>query len=271
MKSVQSLEPTLPAHLRHLTDFDLREIDNPDHYHHARLNYLDRLRKIMKTITRRMPAPAQNKIADIGCGQGNLSLLLAEQGYLVTAVDISPAYLEYARLKQESGQVRWVQGNFDQLDLQDGFDAIVLGELIEHCAYPEDFIQQAMQYLKPGGILVVTTPNASMFRNSLPTFGQLRKREDRAHLETCQFGPDGADHLFLFTLPDLRLILPRGLRLEESGYLGGTVLINRRTTWMLRWLPARVGEWLERLAACVPILNQATCHGIYAVYRKIPA
>ncbi len=271
MKTAQNIEPTLPKHLRHLLTFDLREIDNPNPHHHARLNYLDRLRKILNAITSRFPTPAQTTVADIGCGQGNVSLLLAEQGYQVTAVDISPAYLEYAQGKQETGSVRWVQGNFDQLDLHAGFDVIVLGELIEHCAYPEDFIQQAMRYLNPGGVLLVTTPNASMFRNHLPTFGQLHRREDRAHLEACQFGPDGEDHLFLFTLSDLRLIMPPGLRLEVCGYLGGTVLINRWTTWLLRWLPARWAERLERFVALAPILNRLTCHGIYAVFRKAGA
>ena len=56
-----------------------------------------------------------------------------------------------------------------------------------------------------------------MFRNHLPTFGQLRRREDRKFLESRQFGPNGADHLFLFTRSDLRLLLPPQAVLERPG------------------------------------------------------
>jgi 2-polyprenyl-3-methyl-5-hydroxy-6-metoxy-1,4-benzoquinol methylase len=268
MKTVQQIENALPDKLRKLAAFDKREIDNPDLYAHARLNYLDRWYKLLEILKRKYPQAAGICVADIGCGQGNLSLALAELGFKVTAVDIDPDYLEYARLKQERGDVQWVRGNFDELDLNSGFDIIILGELIEHCAYPEDFVQKALRYLKPSGILLITTPNASMFRNTLPTFGKLRAREARKFLEERQFGPDGCDHLFLFKLSEIKYILPSTTRLEETGYLGGTVLINRHTEFLLRWLPVRWAEKVERLVAATPLLNRLTCHGIYAVIRN---
>jgi len=43
------------------------------------------------------PAPA--RVADLGCGTGTLSLLLAEAGYAVDGVDFSPAMVERARAK----------------------------------------------------------------------------------------------------------------------------------------------------------------------------
>jgi SAM-dependent methyltransferase len=43
------------------------------------------------------PAPA--RVADLGCGTGTLSLLLAEEGYAVDGVDFSPAMIERARTK----------------------------------------------------------------------------------------------------------------------------------------------------------------------------
>jgi SAM-dependent methyltransferase len=265
MKSAQEIEPVLPESLKGLLKFDQREIDNPDHYSHARLNYIDRLHKMIEVITRRFPIPQGVTVADIGCCQGNLSILLAEWGYNVTAVDINPDYLKYAQYKMERGTVKWLQGNFDTLTMNDRFDCIVLGELIEHCAYPEDFIEKAFRHLKPSGILLVTTPNASMFKNSLPTFKKLFRREDRKYLEERQFGPDGDDHLFLFTLSEIKFVLPSGSRLKEKGYLGGTVLINRRTTRFLRWLPSSLAEKLERIIAVIPILNKYTCHGIFAI------
>ena len=43
------------------------------------------------------PAPA--RVADLGCGTGTLSLLLAEQGYAVDGLDFSPAMVQRARAK----------------------------------------------------------------------------------------------------------------------------------------------------------------------------
>ncbi len=268
MKSIQQIEKTSqPEKFVRLSEIDKREIDNPVAYHHGRLNYVDRLNKIISVLGRKFPNPAAVRMADIGCCQANLSLLMAEKGFDVTAIDINPDFLEYAALKKENGKIKFVQGNFDSLKMEGLFDIIMLGEIVEHCAYPEDFTKKAAEYLKPGGVLFVTTPNADMFMNDLPTFGKLKNREDRKFLEERQFGPDGEDHLFLFTLDDLKLIVPDGISLEESGYLGGTVLINKRTIFMLSILPKGWPEALERLIANIPFLNRLTCHGIYAVYR----
>ncbi len=46
------------------------------------------------------PAPA--RVADLGCGTGTLSLLLAEQGYAVDALDFSPAMVRRAREKLDA-------------------------------------------------------------------------------------------------------------------------------------------------------------------------
>ena len=57
-------------------------------------------RAAWRDLLRGRPAgPAPARVADLGCGTGTLSLLLAEQGYAVTGVDFSPAMVERARDK----------------------------------------------------------------------------------------------------------------------------------------------------------------------------
>ena len=51
-----------------------------------------------------MPAPPA-RVADIGCGTGSLSVLLAERGHTVLGVDVSPRMLERARTKAERSGV----------------------------------------------------------------------------------------------------------------------------------------------------------------------
>jgi len=48
--------------------------------------------------------------------------------------------------------------NAEELDLEQRFDTIVAGELIEHLSNPGKFFDTAKRHLKPGGRLVITTP-----------------------------------------------------------------------------------------------------------------
>lgn len=52
-----------------------------------------------------LPTP-RARVADLGCGTGSVAVLLAERGYAVTGVDVSPRMLELARAKARSHGVR---------------------------------------------------------------------------------------------------------------------------------------------------------------------
>ena len=52
-----------------------------------------------------------------------------------------------------------VQANVETMDLGERFDSIVAGELIEHLSNPWAFLDAAARHLKPGGRLIITTPN----------------------------------------------------------------------------------------------------------------
>jgi len=55
------------------------------------------------------PAPAV--AADLGCGTGSLSVLLAEAGHNVLGIDVSPRMLEAARAKSSTAPVRFALGD----------------------------------------------------------------------------------------------------------------------------------------------------------------
>lgn len=50
-------------------------------------------------------------------------------------------------------------GDAEDFDLGEQFDVIVAGELIEHLSNPGQFLECARRHLRPGGILLLTTPN----------------------------------------------------------------------------------------------------------------
>ena len=105
------------------------------------------------------------RVLDVGCSEGILEVLLARRGIAVTGIDIDPDVLGFARelLAKEPEEVRarveLVQGDLIQSKLVTGlFDTVVMGQLLGHLDDPGATLDRGLEYLRPGGRLVVTTP-----------------------------------------------------------------------------------------------------------------
>jgi len=101
-------------------------------------------------------APAA--VADIGCGTGSLSVLLAAEGYAVTGLDFAPAMIRAARAKARTADVsaRFVLSDAAAPTLPPGsFDVV----LARHVLWAMPDIDQALaawlRLLLPGGTLVL--------------------------------------------------------------------------------------------------------------------
>jgi ubiquinone/menaquinone biosynthesis C-methylase UbiE len=97
-------------------------------------------------------------IADIGCGTGSLSVLLAGEGYAVTGLDYAPAMVRAARAKARAADVsaRFVQSDAAAPTLPPGsFDVV----LVRHVLWAMPDIDLALaawlRLLLPGGRLVL--------------------------------------------------------------------------------------------------------------------
>jgi SAM-dependent methyltransferase len=102
-----------------------------------------------------------SKVLDAGCGAGAMSLLLAEAGYRVEAVDAA-WNAEMEDLNQHVDNVNYTLLNmcFEALPFpKGGFQAIVCLEVMEHLRNPWAFIEAASQVLAGGGWLFVSIPN----------------------------------------------------------------------------------------------------------------
>lgn len=145
---------------------------------------------------------------EVGCAQANISTLLAERGYVAFALDLRIGFLEYARMKRTCGHVHYMVASGERLPFtEQSCDVVILGELLEHVAWPEQFLIEARRVLVPGGILIVSTPNGQHRWSTLPTFESIQNSRDQFELR--QFGPDGDSHLYLYTPSELRLLLER--------------------------------------------------------------
>lgn len=109
------------------------------------------------------------RLLDVGCGAG-LFLELADRQLGLTArnwslhgIDYSQNTLEHAaRLPYE-----FKQGNLEVGIPHDdeGFDVAYAGEVIEHVYDPDKLLREARRVLKPGGHLLITTPNLQAWYN----------------------------------------------------------------------------------------------------------
>jgi len=178
-------------------------------------------------------------------------------------------FIEYSKKKYERGTIEWIVSNVDNLNFPEGaLDVAIAGELIEHCAYPEEIVEKIMRYVRPGGLLILTTPNGARIKAGLPTFSQVLSKETRKLFEERQFGPGGEDHLFLFKLGEVRYIVPGNARIVERGYLGGTILVNKYSYHFFRLFPIRLLESFIRTLSRVPVINSKTFGNIYAILAK---
>jgi ubiquinone/menaquinone biosynthesis C-methylase UbiE len=102
------------------------------------------------------PAPA--RVADLGCGTGSLSVLLAEQGFQVSGLDLSDNMLVAAREKARS---HGVAATFEQGDAscppydRGSFDVVLSRHVLWALPDPTDALQRWVDLLRAGGRLVL--------------------------------------------------------------------------------------------------------------------
>lgn len=95
------------------------------------------------------------EILEIGCADGVLLGALAERGARARGIDLSPVAVAAARRRGLDVK----EGTLEELQAEGAFDALIAREVIEHVLSPARFLGAAARALRPGGLLLVTTPN----------------------------------------------------------------------------------------------------------------
>jgi 2-polyprenyl-3-methyl-5-hydroxy-6-metoxy-1,4-benzoquinol methylase len=108
--------------------------------------------------------PSGCRVLDLACGSGALTQRLRDGGFEVESADLVS---EGFRLH---GQGKFYTADFNSSfrNLVNGpYDAITALEIIEHLENPRHFVRECMALLKPGGFLILSTPNIDSPRSIL--------------------------------------------------------------------------------------------------------
>jgi 2-polyprenyl-3-methyl-5-hydroxy-6-metoxy-1,4-benzoquinol methylase len=102
---------------------------------------------------------APGTLLDVGCGHGVFLSVMAKRGWTVTGVDFDPAAVEAART--EHGLDVHVGTVDTMVDRGMSFDVVTASHVVEHVPDPVSFLAQCRRLLRPGGRVVLKTPNAA--------------------------------------------------------------------------------------------------------------
>jgi len=168
-------------------------------------------RAVLDRFTR-LQIPPGARVLDAPCGSGALALALRDAGFDAWGTDVVPAARE--RLGEKFLAADLGSG----IPCEDGTVEVVLSvEGIEHLENPYGFLRDVRRVLRPGGRLVLTTPNTTSIRSRVRFFGSGFHHQDPRPLNEA--GRHPLHHISLRTFPELRYALhTAGLTLVEVSH-----------------------------------------------------
>jgi ubiquinone/menaquinone biosynthesis C-methylase UbiE len=148
----------------------LREFyENPDTPASSGLDRAQRMSRLLSHALRDVAAPAC--VLDVGCGDGTAAGLAAQHnpGHRLIGLDWSAGSLRQARRLGLTA----VQAGIDSVPVASGaVDVVIMSELIEHLVDTDAALEEVQRVLKPGGSLLLSTPNlAAWYNRGLVTLG----------------------------------------------------------------------------------------------------
>jgi ArsR family transcriptional regulator len=98
-------------------------------------------------------------VADLGCGEGYLTLEAARWARRVTAVDKSADVLARARdlaVRRKLRNITWKKGELDRVPLRNtSVDLVLLSQALHHAINPAQVLSEAHRILRPGGRVLI--------------------------------------------------------------------------------------------------------------------
>jgi SAM-dependent methyltransferase len=266
------------------------ELWGPYHQHRHEMRYDLVAGEVRKHL------PSGGLVFDDGCGSALVADRIREIDATYVGFDFGGHHIEYAAKKyadisERTLRTAFLRGDAEKLPLTDASaDVVVFSEVIEHLLRPELAVWEIARVLKPGGVLVMTTNNASEVPLRSPLshpFAWLEKAFGADHPQLISLRP------WVWPYPVDRDLLPEG---SPDVYLPHTHHIMAETrdmfaaagmdtfhwstfefpppqaataVWLDKQGPAgrRIVDVVEQIAQRTPLVRRLGCHHLM-VARK---
>lgn len=142
-----------------------------DRYRGTRADIKDRQRVYLQRIETCVAATGRGIVIDIGCGRGEWLELLAESGIAARGCDLNRIAVEECRQRGFDVEAADAIGILSTLP-GNGCSAISAFHVIEHIGFEAlvSLLDHAVRVLRPGGLLLLETPNPANFIVAAETF-----------------------------------------------------------------------------------------------------
>jgi ubiquinone/menaquinone biosynthesis C-methylase UbiE len=246
----------------------------------------------------RAHTPAGGVLLDIGCGSALVADRITDCDLHYVGVDFGGHHIESAakRYRDQTDQpmrTSFVRGDGEHLPLHDAsVDVVVCTEVIEHLMRPELAVWEIARVLRPDGVLVMTTNNASELPLRFPLsdpLAYLEKAVGFTHDELISHRPwvwpePVSRDLLATDSPDVwvphtwhkqgetrRMFAAAGLETIEAASFEFPPPQSRTA----RWLDGegergrKLADLLEAVCQATPLVNRLGCH-LMMVARRVP-
>ena len=156
--------------------------------------------------------PSRGRLLEVGASFGFFLAAARQDGWDATGIEVGEEACAYARRQLH---VPMLSGSLDDHPelAPESFDAVALFHLIEHVADPVSFVERCAQLTKPGGFLILRTPNSASLAARVT-------REGWSWLRPPQ-------HLYLYSARSLTLLLEKaGFRAQRLWTVRGDAQNN---------------------------------------------
>lgn len=192
----------------------------------------DRIRKIVHALPERV-----DSVLDIGCGRGTLLGIIRNlrRPSRLVGVDVASDTASYMEKLGMQGYAADASAGLSFADAS--FDVVVCGEVIEHVVNTDRLVAEVYRVLRPGGVMILTTPNLAYAINRIvlllglqPLFTETSlQRNMGRRWKLLGQGGTTQGHLKIFTLGALRELIAaagfsdvrvQGYRFFQKGVTG---------------------------------------------------
>lgn len=125
-------------------------------------SYFDRARV---DYVHRLPVDPTASVLEIGCGTGATGALALKRGRAGRYVGVELFENAAASAREVLSEV--VVGDVEQLEFDwqpAAFDALILSEVLEHLREPWSVVEKLSRFVRPGGLVLASSPNVSHWR-----------------------------------------------------------------------------------------------------------